>query len=59
MTILAIVELAHPYQGVVTISNEPFRYALTRMKEAENYKMTSGTRRDALARFIAIGGGQS
>jgi hypothetical protein len=53
MTILAIVELAHPYQGVVTISNEPFRYALTRMKEAENYKMTS------LVGFIAIGGGQS
>jgi hypothetical protein len=55
MTILAIVELAHPYQGVVTISNEPFRYALTRMKEAENYKMTSAPRIDALDRFIAIG----
>ncbi len=40
MTILAVVELAHPYQGVVTISNEPFRYALTRMKEVEQYKMT-------------------
>jgi len=31
MTILAILELAHPYQGVVTISNEPYRYALARM----------------------------
>ena len=32
-TILAILELAHPYQGVVTISDEPFRYVLTRMEE--------------------------
>jgi Protein of unknown function (DUF4239) len=38
MTILAIVELAHPYQGVVTISDEPFRYALSRMKEAQGYQ---------------------
>jgi|SRR5271155_3372399 len=40
MTILAILELAHPYQGAVTISDEPFRWALTRMKEVANYKMT-------------------
>jgi len=39
MTILAIIELAHPYQGTVTISDEPFRYALLRMDEAENYGM--------------------
>ncbi len=39
MTILAILELAHPYQGVVTISNEPYRYALARMEAADNYKM--------------------
>jgi hypothetical protein len=39
MTILAILELAHPYQGVVTVSNEPFRYALSRMKAASSYKM--------------------
>jgi hypothetical protein len=39
MTILAILELAHPYQGVVTISAEPFRYALGRMKELAGYKM--------------------
>ena len=31
MTILAIVELAHPYQGNVRISNAPFRYAIVRM----------------------------
>ena len=41
MTILAILELAHPYQGVVTISNEPFRYALSRMEAADSYKMAA------------------
>ena len=41
MTILAILELAHPYQGVVTISNEPYRYALARMEESESYKMAT------------------
>jgi hypothetical protein len=39
MTILAILELAHPYQGVVTISNGSFRYALSRMEVANSYKM--------------------
>ncbi len=39
MTILAILELAHPYQGVVTISNQPFRYALSRMEAAGSYRM--------------------
>src|SRR5208282_2390281 len=41
MTILAILELAHPYQGVVTISNEPFRYAIARMGAANSYKMAT------------------
>jgi hypothetical protein len=41
MTILAILELAHPYQGTVTVSNEPFRYALSRMEDADNYKMAT------------------
>jgi hypothetical protein len=41
MTILAILELAHPYQGVVTISNEPFRYSLSRMEAARNFKMAA------------------
>ncbi|MGO9605419.1 MAG: DUF4239 domain-containing protein [Candidatus Binataceae bacterium] len=40
MTILAILELAHPYQGTVTISDVPFRWALERMQEVANYKMT-------------------
>ena len=44
MTILAIVELAHPYQGAVTISNEPFRYALLRMKETQPIKLGANAR---------------
>ena len=39
ITILAILELAHPYQGSVTIPDEPFRYALSRMQEVGHYKM--------------------
>jgi hypothetical protein len=41
MTILAILELAHPYQGVVTISDEPYRYALSRMEAARDFKMAT------------------
>jgi hypothetical protein len=39
VTILAILELAHPYQGAVTISDQPFRYALARMQEAGRLSM--------------------
>jgi hypothetical protein len=39
MTIVAILELAHPYQGTVTISDEPFRYALARMHDLANSKL--------------------
>jgi hypothetical protein len=31
LTLLAILELAHPYQGSVTVSDVPFRFALVRM----------------------------
>jgi hypothetical protein len=41
MTILAILELAHPYQGAVTISDEPYRYALARMELIGNYKFAA------------------
>ncbi len=34
LTILAISELASPYQGAVVVSDEPFRYALSRMTSA-------------------------
>ncbi len=43
MTILAILELAHPYQGAVTISDEPFRYALARMQDLAGYRMATVT----------------
>jgi hypothetical protein len=39
MTILAILELAHPYQGTVTVSDAPYRYALSRMEVADTFKM--------------------
>lgn len=35
LTILAIVELAHPYQGAVTVSDQPFKYALMRMDDMD------------------------
>lgn len=31
LTILAILELAHPYQGTVVVTDLPFKFALTRM----------------------------
>ncbi|HVB81588.1 MAG TPA: DUF4239 domain-containing protein [Candidatus Binataceae bacterium] len=35
LTILAILELAHPYQGTVIVSAQPFRYALSRMDDMD------------------------
>ena len=35
LTILAILELAHPYQGSVAISDAPFRLAITLMDEMD------------------------
>ena len=43
VTILAILELAHPYQGAVVISDEPFRYAIARMEETGHYKMATAS----------------
>lgn len=42
LTILAILELAHPYQGSVVVSDEPFRFAITRMNEMDKIAF-SGT----------------
>jgi hypothetical protein len=41
LTIVAIVELAHPYQGSVTISDDPFRYAISRMHALRDYESPS------------------
>lgn len=35
LTILAILELAHPYQGTVVVSDAPLRYAILRMDEMD------------------------
>lgn len=35
LTILAILELAHPYQGSVIVSAQPLRYALSRMDDMD------------------------
>jgi hypothetical protein len=42
LTILAILELAHPYQGMVTVSDAPLRFAITRMNEMDKIAF-SGT----------------
>lgn len=38
MTILAVLELAHPYQGSMAISDAPFRYSLSRMNAMSEFK---------------------
>ncbi len=43
MTILAILEMAHPHQGRVAVPDQPFRYALARMQELANYRMAKIT----------------
>jgi len=35
ITLLAIIELAHPYQGSVIVSDQPFTYALMRMDDMD------------------------
>jgi hypothetical protein len=42
LTILAILELAHPYQGTVVVSDAPFRFAITRMNAMDKIAL-SGT----------------
>jgi hypothetical protein len=42
LTILAILELAHPYQGAVVVSDAPFKFAITRMNEMDKI-VFSGT----------------
>lgn len=40
LTIVAILELVHPYQGAVTVSDQPFRYALLRMDDMDKVALT-------------------
>jgi hypothetical protein len=41
LTIVAILELAHPYQGAVTVSDRPFKYALMRMDDMDKIAFTA------------------
>ncbi len=41
LTILAILELAHPYQGSVVVTDLPFRFALTRMDVMDKFNLSS------------------
>jgi Protein of unknown function (DUF4239) len=43
LTILAIQELAHPYQGSVAISDSPFRFAITRMDDMDKIPLSGVT----------------
>ena len=40
LTIGAILELAHPYQGAVTVSDDPLKYALMRMDDMDKVALT-------------------
>src|SRR5690348_441836 len=40
LTITAILELAHPYQGAVTVSDLPLRFALMRMDDMDKIALT-------------------
>jgi hypothetical protein len=40
LTIVAILELAHPYQGAVTVSDRPLRYAFMRMDDMDKVALT-------------------
>ena len=45
LTILAILELAHPYQGYVVVSSQPLQYALSRMDDMDKVAF-GGLRQD-------------
>jgi hypothetical protein len=49
LTILAILELAHPYQGSVVISDAPFRFAITRMDKIDKVALSGVTERSQFA----------
>jgi hypothetical protein len=43
LTILAILELAHPYQGEVVVSDVPFKFAIARMDVMDTIAFSSDT----------------
>ena len=42
LTLLAIIELAHPYQGAVIVSDQPLTYALMRMDDMDKIAPRGG-----------------
>ncbi len=53
LTILAIIELAHPYQGAVVVSKAPFEFALTRMHEMDKVAFSNDDQVQHLSRQLA------
>jgi hypothetical protein len=49
LTILAILQLAHPYQGSVVISDAPFRFAITRMDKMDSMAISGGADQSGFA----------
>jgi hypothetical protein len=53
LTILAILELAHPYQGDVVVSDAPFTFAIARMDEMDKVAWSGGMDRRQFASSAA------
>jgi len=51
LTILAILELAHPYRGSVVISDAPFRFVITQIGEMDRMALSRAGRSEAV-RFV-------
>lgn len=47
LTILAILELAHPYQGTVVVSPQPLKYALSRTDDMDEVAYGVDLQRDS------------
>lgn len=54
LTLLAILELAHPYQGAVTVSAAPFKYALTRMDTMDKVALGNTNGKTNASHFTSI-----
>jgi hypothetical protein len=53
LTILAILELAHPYQGSVVVSDAPLRFAITRMNEMDKVALSGAAGQTGFALSVA------
>jgi hypothetical protein len=53
LTILAILELAHPYQGSVIVTDLPFKFALSRMSVMDKITLSDAGDPNQFASFAA------